>query len=221
MDLMLYLFMFLLIGYVFARIQRLFSVKIKGQLGENRVNDIYESCLGKEYYLFKNVTLPNKKYNTTAQLDHVIVSPYGIFVIETKTYSGNIYVKIDAKYWIQRFNRTSHKLYNPLKQNRTHIYVLNSYIKTPLKHIQNIVVFAGSANLKKWFLPKNITYPLRSVSYIKSFKTRIYNDKQIASIINSIKTNRLTPDKATDKLHVKNIKRKKGFNLGAIWASNV
>jgi restriction system protein len=60
---------------------------MKGVIGEALVNLAAALFLDKNIYrLFKNVTLPTE--DGTTQVDHVIVSPYGIFVIETKNLKG-------------------------------------------------------------------------------------------------------------------------------------
>jgi hypothetical protein len=58
--------------------------------GEKEVVKYLSSKLDiKKYYIFNNLTLKTKDGST--QIDHVVVSPYGIFVIETKDYSGWIF----------------------------------------------------------------------------------------------------------------------------------
>ena len=74
------------------------SAKYKGQIGEKCVSSIL-STLPSNYYLFNNIYLQNGTHST--QIDHVIVSPYGIFVIETKNYKGWIYGTKHGEYWTQ------------------------------------------------------------------------------------------------------------------------
>ena len=77
-----------------------FLPKLKGRLGEASINFWAKRLLDQTvYHLIPDVTLPTP--NGTTQIDHVIVSRYGIFVIETKTYKGWIYGgERDAK-WTQ------------------------------------------------------------------------------------------------------------------------
>ena len=58
--------------------------KIKGFIGEYMVSTKL-SFLSGEYHVFDDVYLENNGFST--QIDHVIISPYGIFVIETKNYT--------------------------------------------------------------------------------------------------------------------------------------
>lgn len=101
----------------------------KGNAGEKRVGRILRTLNDKEYRVINDITIRNKDENTT-QIDHVVVSIYGIFVIETKDYKGQIYGKEDDYKWVQFFNRNSKfPFLNPIIQNQGHI--------TALKHQNN------------------------------------------------------------------------------------
>ncbi len=71
----------------------------KGWIGEFSVNVGTKLFLNDRYHLVKNVTLPTGE--GTTQIDHVIVSPFGIFVIETKNMNGGIYGSEHEKQWTQ------------------------------------------------------------------------------------------------------------------------
>ena len=55
----------------------------------------------------------------TSQIDHILINKKGIFVIETKNYSGRIYGQENQLEWTQVLNygKVKNKLYNPVKQN--------------------------------------------------------------------------------------------------------
>ena len=62
----------------------------KGVIGEFIVNVSAKLMLDKnEYHLIKNVTLPTE--DGTTQIDHIIASVYGVFVVETKNMKGWIF----------------------------------------------------------------------------------------------------------------------------------
>ena len=78
---------------------------IKGVIGEFQVNLAAKFFLDKHIYtLFKNVTLPTE--DGTTQIDHVIVSRYGVFVIETKNMKGWIFGSPNKKPEPRRFTGT-------------------------------------------------------------------------------------------------------------------
>ena len=61
----------------------------KGWFGEKTVAIILSTLPQKQYQVINNVML-RKKSGKTTQIDHVVISPYGIFVLETKNYRGYI-----------------------------------------------------------------------------------------------------------------------------------
>ena len=73
----------------------------KGKAGEAAVNLSARLFLDKtRYHLIKNVTLPTE--DGTTQIDHIIVSPYGVFVVETKNMKGWIFGNAKQRYWTQK-----------------------------------------------------------------------------------------------------------------------
>lgn len=69
-----------------------------GKAGEKRVARKLD-WLPKEYIILNDIMLPTQ-YGTT-QIDHIVVSPYGIFVIETKNYKGWIFGHENSEEWKQ------------------------------------------------------------------------------------------------------------------------
>lgn len=97
-----------------------------GELGEHKIN-IQLDQLPKECKSLSDLLLPNPKSRTGyTQIDHVVISPYCLFVIETKNYNGEIKGGRTDQQWSVS-NR--YKMYNPLKQNYGHIKAIESLIK--------------------------------------------------------------------------------------------
>ena len=85
---------FLVIGLMIT----IFAPVIKGKIGEGTVNLTAKLRLDpNEYTLLKDVTIPTKL--GTTQIDHIILSRFGIFVIEAKNYSGWIFGSAEQKTW--------------------------------------------------------------------------------------------------------------------------
>ena len=92
----------------------------KGVIGEFIVNVIFKFSLPKDqYHLIKNVTLPTD--DGTTQIDHIIVSKFGIFVVETKNMKGWIFGNATQKQWTQKIYKFSTKFQNPIHQNYKHL----------------------------------------------------------------------------------------------------
>jgi hypothetical protein len=94
-----------------------------GELGEYKIN-IQLDQLPKDCKYLSDLLVSNSKSRTGySQIDHLVISPYGLFVIETKNYSGEIKGKRDDKNWIVN-NRF--KMFNPLRQNYGHVKAIES-----------------------------------------------------------------------------------------------
>lgn len=95
----------------------------KGKVGEFWINIHVKMRLDdKVYRLIKNVTLPTDDGST--QIDHILVSVYGVFVIETKNMKGWIFGGEHQRTWTQKLFKESYKFQNPLFQNYKHTQTL-------------------------------------------------------------------------------------------------
>lgn len=114
--------------------------KIKGWIGEIRVKLIIGKTKEGRKYVINNLLL-NVGENKTSQIDHILINPNGIFVIETKNYSGRIYGQENQLEWTQVFNygRVKNKLYNPIKQNKTHIFHISNALTEDIPIISAVV----------------------------------------------------------------------------------
>src|SRR5450631_2320313 len=79
-------FWYLWLLVIVAGVLEIFMPKIKGAIGEKSVAFFLSGLDKTKYKLINNIML--QVGNKTTQIDHVIVSNYGIFVIETKNYKG-------------------------------------------------------------------------------------------------------------------------------------
>ena len=84
-------------------------------VGEAKVAHAVNLLLPKPYYLFNNITLETDR--GTTQIDHVLITPSGIFVVETKDYSNWIYGSPDQRKWTQVHFKKKTQFLNPLDQN--------------------------------------------------------------------------------------------------------
>lgn len=176
---------------------------IKGAIGE-KVVSIYLSSLPKDKYILLNdIMLKTKKGST--QIDHILVSIYGIFVIETKNYNGWIYGRKYDKEWTQNIYGNKKKFYNPLRQNYGHIKTLMDLLDLPEDKFISVIAFSSSATLK--------TKNMESVIYINKLKRTIlgYQDiklteDEINEISEKIKNSKMVGKLSNRIGHVKNIK---------------
>ncbi|AMD00991.1 NERD domain-containing protein [Halomonas chromatireducens] len=176
----------------------------KGLFGEAFVKLIAKVRLpADEYRGIHNVTLATP--DGTTQIDHVLVSRYGIFVIETKHMTGWIFGSERQAQWTQKIYRKSFKFQNPLRQNYKHVKALEALLDVPADTIHSLVVFSGSAVFKTR-MPGNVTIGGGYVRYIRSFREPVLSDSQVQEVLESITTGRLAPNRQTHRQHVKHLK---------------
>ncbi len=173
-----------------------------GKMGEARVALVLER-LSSKYYVFNNVYLAiNGK---TVQIDHIILSIYGIFVIETKNYSGWIYGYDNSEYWIENKFGKKYQFYNPLKQNYSHIKFLKKLLDVYEDKFISIVLFSGEAELK--CKTTGIVIYLDDLedviySYTKPIFSEIMIEKIKQKLLNSI-----ILDEKIEEFHIKKVRR--------------
>lgn len=182
----------------------------KGLMGEVVINFSTKWLLDKaQYHLIKDVTLPTE--NGTTQIDHIIVSVFGVFVVETKNIRGWIFGNSNQGTWTQKIYRHTHKFQNPLRQNYKHVKTLQTILELNNEQIHSVIVFIGDSVFKT-DMPDNVTYGGDYARYIKSKTTPVLSKEKVNEIIQKIETERLTSSLKTDfkhAQHVKNIIEKK------------
>ena len=177
---------------------------MKGVFGELIVNLAAKFFLDKEkYHLFKNVTLPTEDGST--QIDHVIVSRYGIFVIETKNMKGWIFGSPQQKIWTQKIYKHTSKFQNPLHQNYKHTQTLQSALELEPNKIFSLVVFVGDSEFKTP-MPDNVIYTGGYIRFIKSKVQPILADSEVKGICRKIESGRLKPSIKTHINHVQHVR---------------
>lgn len=124
-----------------------------GQYGEWRTEyALTHDNLPGRLVVLKNIYVPMK--DKTTELDLLMLHEKGIFVFESKNYSGWIFGDADGLKWTQRLqNGQKNRFYNPIRQNRTHIKALAAYLRLPVDAFTSYIVFSERCTLKK--VPEN------------------------------------------------------------------
>ena len=108
----------------------------------------WAKIFGRKGVTLKNLYLPTED-GGTSEIDLVYITKKGIFVIESKNYSGWIFGDEYSQYWTQCLpNHERNRFYNPIKQNRTHIKWLKSYLGEEV-FCYSMIVFSERCELKK------------------------------------------------------------------------
>lgn len=192
-----------------------------GKRGEKKVSSRLDKLPSDDYMVLNDVLI--KSGNYTTQIDHIVISRYGVFVIETKNIHGKIYGSENAEYWKQylpdvgfkRYGTTQeHQLRNPFWQNAGHIKSLRRLVFGNDVPIHGVVVFPYNTDLYV-----NCDQPLLRVKdvapYIKQFRTEVLSDEQI-----SYYRRRLLEVMSTSEddrqYHLENIQRNKARRDAAV-----
>jgi hypothetical protein len=157
----------------------------------------------KKYHLIKNVTLPTD--DGTTQIDHIIVSQYGIFVVETKNMKGWIFGSQDKKMWPQTIFKHKTRFQNPLHQNYKHTKTLEKILNISPEKIFSVIVFVGDATFKTP-MPPNVTYPRGYIKFIKAQKNAVLSETEVRKTIDMIESGRLERSLKTHRAHVQHVK---------------
>jgi restriction system protein len=151
----------------------------KGWLGERATQlGMWMKLDSITYNRFHNLILNTP--NGTTQIDHVLLSRFGVFVIETKNYNGWIFGNENQKSWTQVLHKTKHTFQNPLHQNYRHTKALSEQLNVELGKIHSIVFFIGDAKLKT-ILPANVMTSGLS-NYIRAFNRVVFSDAELARL---------------------------------------
>lgn len=185
--------------FIFFLIRKERNIK-RINIGEQEVNNLLSKIKG--YKLLNDIMVKGEK--GTSQIDHILIGKKGIFVIETKDFSGLIYGDQYSKYWTQIINRTSNEFYNPIRQNYGHIKSLEKHIKRKDIFI-SVIVFTNKSKLKKVKTETPVIQLYKLKRFIKRYKSDIrLSKKEIDEIYNLIKKSNIN-SKRERKKHVKRI----------------
>jgi len=186
---------------------RMFAL-IKGWIGEKGTQ--FSMWLGLDANVYRrihNLILPAQ--GGTTQIDHVLVSVFGIFVIETKNMSGWIFGDERSPKWTQSIYGKKFQFQNPLRQNYRHTKALEEFLNLPESCFHPIVFFIGECDLKT-ALPANVL--TRGLAgYIKSHRTQVFSPSEAADIFNRLTSAKLAPV-STHSLHVSGLRERHNGN---------
>lgn len=161
-----------------------------------------------EYTIFNDLLFENNGYST--QIDHLVVSPYGVFVIETKGYKGWIMGGEYSEKWTQNIYGRKFEFYNPVKQNDGHVRFLRHLLKCSIDiPLIPIVVFNNDAELKV-FVKDHIVVNRHSLNNaILQYEDAVLSEETINWIVNLIHTKSTFVDKEEMQKHKNNVNARK------------
>ena len=179
---------------------KFFGSKIIGWFGELWTKQELKKLPEEKYKILNDILIIEN--DNTHQIDHVVVSPYGIFVIETKQYNGYITGNKYDKNWVRHTIKKQYYYTNPIRQNYGHVKALSSLLNIDEMKIFNVVCIPSRARLKIDH-DGELTRLGTLISKITSYQNEIISNTD--EIVNEIIKNNIT-DQSIKKNHIKNIK---------------
>ena len=199
----------LIVGFLLGYITR----RVNGSQNDGELivrNTIRKHFHSPNYHLLNHITI--KYGSSTTQIDHIIVSRYGVFVIETKNYKGWIFANAKQATWTQVLYRVKFKFQNPIHQNHLHFVAVRELLDfLPQDAIKTVVVFSGDAEFKTE-MPNGVFKLSEMIEYVKSCTEELLSENRVQFAVGRIETARLAISSKTDVEHVDALKKRYGSN---------
>ena len=179
----------------------------KGARGERLVHNALTSVLNEqEYRVLTDIILPIA--GGTTQIDHLVLSRHGIFVIETKNMSGWIFGGADQQKWTQVQKRSKRRFQNPLRQNYAHVKAVQEILQIDQEALHNLIVFTGTAE-PKTAMPDSVAWGLEDLGRLIALQRKqILTDVQVNAYVKKLRDQALDNTKAMRNEHLKNLETK-------------
>jgi len=161
-----------------------------------------------DYHLMNHVTL--KMTDGTTQVDHILVSRFGVFVIETKDYKGWIFADPTQAKWTQVLHHLRFKFQNPIFQNIRHVRAVQGLLDfLPTDAIKPVVVFTGEATFKTE-IPDGVVSVSGLIDHLRAHAVEVMSLNRMQFCVGRLETARLAISGKTDVEHVESLERRHG-----------
>lgn len=159
------------------------SAEAFGLQGENMMRHSLEDHLdAKEYVIMHDVMLPGTD-GVPTQIDHLVISRYGVFVIEMKNWVGNIYA--NERTWVKYTGKRQQNLESPLRQNYRHVKTIADQLNIPEGLIHGMVAVSHRAKFMG-SMPKDVYFFMQVPYIIRNFTEPCIKDSQVPEIAAAI-----------------------------------
>jgi len=159
-----------------------------------------------DYHLLNHITLRHR--GVTTQVDHILISRFGVFVIETKSYTGWIFANAEHPTWTQVTFNDKFKFQNPIHQNYLHVKAVQELLDfVPTSAIHSAVVFTGDAEFKT-DMPMGVFTLPKLIQHLKGCKEEVLSLNRVQFCVGRLETARLKISQQTDIEHVQALRRR-------------
>ncbi len=176
----------------------------KGVDGEIRVALEIATLDRAEYHAVHNVTVMVD--DGTTQIDHVVISKYGIFVVETKNYTGWIFGREQESKWSRSANGRTDKFQNPIRQNVRHIKSLSELLGVEEYLFHSVIAFCGDSEFKTPMPPSVLASGY--ADYIRSKRIFLFTESEASLLAEKLKSLMLERGEETDRKHLESLRQR-------------
>jgi hypothetical protein len=161
-----------------------------------------------DFHLLNHITLRLK--DGTTQIDHILVSKFGVFVIETKDFKGWIFANSNQATWTQVVFGRKFKFQNPIFQNMRHVQAVEKLLDfLPSSAIKSVVVFVGKAEFKTE-KPSGVFATTELIKYLQGHTEEVMTLNRVQFCVGRLETTRLAITGQTDLAHLQSLERRHG-----------
>ncbi len=199
--------MALVVGFVlghFRENKRLSDFQNQGEAALSHI--LKTNFLPPDYHLMNHLTLCAE--DGTTQIDHVLVSRFGVFVIESKHYKGWILGDEKQSNWTQVLFNGKFKFQNPIHQNFRHIMAVRALLDfLPPETIKSAVVFTGDAEFKTP-IPQGVFRISEFMTHLREQKVEVMSVNRMQFCVGRLESARLAVSGETDIEHVQYLRHR-------------
>ena len=161
-----------------------------------------------DYHLLNHVTI--RMEDGTTQIDHILVSRYGVFVVETKDINGWIFANATDPRWTKVHFRVKVSFQNPIHQNYRHVCAVRDLLSfLPVDAVKSVVVFSGNAEFKTP-MPPGVTLLPDLADQIRQHTNVIMSANRMQFCVGRLETARLAITGETDVEHMQSLAQRFG-----------
>lgn len=193
---------FFWIVLILGILSEIYYKKFRGFMGEFWVKTELNKLPKDKYIVLNNIMIKSSK--GSHQIDHIIISKYGIFVIEMKNYFGLITGDEYKDKWIQHLGKNKYYFNNPIHQNYGHIKALEELLQMNDDKFVSVICISNQAKVN--VKAKNVTQLDFLNKLIRSYTAEIV-DENLNDIKSKIEFSNIV-DKESKRKHIQNIKIK-------------
>lgn len=178
--------------------------ELKGIVGEKEVINELSKLDTKIFKVVNDVYIPKGSSGKTSQCDHIVISKFGVFVIETKNYSGRVVGnEIDEKL-TQILGSKQFEFYNPIHQNKKHVETLSNFLHIKKSDCISIVNFCNKTDITGIKSTSKVVNTNSLLKSIKVYRKERFSSSEVKAMYN--KLNNLPKNSKVVEKHKKYVK---------------